>query len=82
MLHLAQGELTAVEAGELVDVNRSELAALPTLEPRQDFQRRNFSQAVAIKVAVTEDASSRPVHCLLAARTGLPDSIGRMRTNS
>ena len=73
MPDLAQGELTAVEAGELVDVDRSELAAA-TLEPGGDLQRRDFGQAVAIEVAVPEDASPRPVHRLLAARTGLPDS--------
>ena len=82
MPHLAQGELTAVEAGELVHVDGRELAALATLKPGQDLQRRDFGEAVAIKVAMAEDASSRPVHCLLAARTGLPDSLAGMRTNS
>jgi hypothetical protein len=42
--HLAWDELTAVEAGEIVDVNGRELAALKS---GQDLQRRDFSQAVA-----------------------------------
>ena len=67
MPHLAQGELTAVEAGEIVDVNGRELAALATLKPGGNLQHRDFGEAVPIKVAMPEDASSRPVHCLLAS---------------
>ena len=63
-----------MEAGKLVHVNGRELEALATFEPGGDLQGCNFSQTVAIKVAMAKDASSRPVHCLLAARTGLPDS--------
>ena len=47
MPHLAQGELTAMEAGELVHVDGREFAALATLKSGQDLQPRDFSQAVA-----------------------------------
>jgi hypothetical protein len=75
MPHFAQCELTAVYAGEFVHIDRRGFAAAPTFEAGGNFQSRDFGEAVAIQIAMPEDAPPGPIHCLPAARTGLPDSV-------
>jgi len=60
--HLAKRELTAVPAGEVVNVDDRELAAAAAFKARRDVQRHDFGKAVAIEIAMTEDASPSPVH--------------------
>jgi hypothetical protein len=61
--HFADGELAAVSPGEFVNVDGRKLPAFATFETSVDFQPHDFSQAVAINVAMAENASSGSVHC-------------------
>jgi hypothetical protein len=79
---LAERELTALPPCKIVNIDGSVLSALAAFQAGRDLQRYDLGEAVAIEIAMPEDAPPGPIHRLPALRTGFPDSGRRIRTNS